>query len=390
MDILVIGCGYVGVSNAISLAYHHNVTVYDIDQNKIDLLSKGISPISDKTIITRLKEVKLIATISKESFKNKDLVLVSVPTNYIKDTNKLDTSIVEEVVSDILKVNKKAKIIIKSTVGVKFSDMLINKLNYKDIYFVPEFLREGNTINDLEYPDRIVVGRYSSGEEKGAKEILNILLKVAKNKPETIITGNSEAEAIKLFSNAYLALRISYFNELDTFAKESKLNVKDIVDGVSLDKRIGNFYNNPSFGYGGYCLPKDTKELESLYNNLPQDIISAIIKSNKTRKEFIVKDIIKNLKQGGTVGVYRLVMKKDSDNFRESSIIDIINLLKQKNINLIIYEPLLNESNFEGIKIYNDLNKFKKDSDIILANRIDDKIKDKKEKVYSRDLYQMD
>ncbi len=390
MDILVIGCGYVGVSNAISLAYHRNVTVYDIDKNKIDLLSKGISPISDKTIITRLKEVKLIATTSKESFKNKDLVLVSVPTNYIKDTNKLDTSIVEEVVSDILKVNKKAKIIIKSTVGVKFSDTLINKLNYKDIYFVPEFLREGNTINDLEYPDRIVVGRYSSSEEEGAKEILNILLEVAKNNPETIITGNSEAEAIKLFSNAYLALRISYFNELDTFAKESKLNVKDIVDGVSLDKRIGNFYNNPSFGYGGYCLPKDTKELESLYNNLPQDIISAIIKSNKTRKEFIVKDIIKNLKQGGTVGVYRLVMKKDSDNFRESSIIDIINLLKQKNINLIIYEPLLKESNFEGIKIYNDLAKFKKDSDIIVANRIDDKIKDKKEKVYSRDLYQID
>ena len=386
MKITVAGVGYVGLSLATLLSQDNEVIAYDIDNIKIDLINKRISPIKDKDIETffKTKKLNLQATSDyKLAFKDSEYIIICTPTNYDKKTNEFDTTSVENVILKILKTNPSSTVVIKSTVPVGFTDKIKEQYKINSIIFSPEFLREGKALFDNLYPSRIIVG----GETLKGIEFAKILKNASlKKNVEIKIMKTAEAEAVKLFANTYLALRIAFFNELDTFAESKNLDSKNIIDGISLDSRIGNYYNNPSFGYGGYCLPKDAKQLKANYNNIPEKLISAIINSNETRKKYISESILKH--NPSIIGIYRLTMKKDSDNFRESAILDIIKEIKKKNdiIKIIIYEPLLKINSFNGFEIVNDFNVFQEQSDIIVANRLDDKIRNQK-KVYSRDIY---
>ncbi len=383
MKITVVGMGYVGLSNAILFSLNNEVVGIEVDEKKKDLINNKISPISDSFIEKYLKEEDLNLTVKtdpKKDYKDSELVIIAVPTNYDEKKDYFDTSIVERVIKDILEVNKDMDIVIKSTIPIGFTQKARKENNTENIIFSPEFLREGKALYDSLYPSRIIIGEKSQRGEK----ILNLYKKAALNNPETFLMDSTEAEAVKLFANTYLAMRVSYFNELDSFASKYNLNTKDIINGVSSDPRIGNMYNNPSFGYGGYCLPKDTKQLLSNFKDVPNEIIKAIVDANDTRKKFVAKEILD--KKPKVVGVYRLTMKSGSDNFRKSAIFDVINFLKEENVDVIIYEPTLKEESYEGLKIVNDFSKFI-ESDIIIANRYDSNLDKVKDKVYTKDIF---
>ena len=388
MKIAVAGTGYVGLSLATLLSIKNEVYAYDIDKEKIELINKRISPIKDEYIekYFKEKELNLKATLNyEESFKDAEFIIISTPTNYDENTNYFDTSSVEDIIKKVLETNKDAIMIIKSTIPVGFTEYAKEKYKTDNIIFSPEFLREGKALYDNLYPSRIIVGEKS----ERAKIFGNLLKEVCLKQDVEIKYMNSiEAEAVKLFANTYLALRISFFNELDTYAEIKGLNTQDIIEGVCLDSRIGNFYNNPSFGYGGYCLPKDTRQLLSNYRDIPQNLIEAIVKSNQTRKEHIADMIIKKEKK--TIGIYRLTMKKDSDNFRVSAIQDIMEKLRGKGLEVIIYEPTLNEETFNGYRVINDIEKFDELSEIIIANRLDEKTKKLTKPIYTRDIFNKD
>ena len=387
MKITIAGTGYVGLSLATLLSEKNEVYAYDIMKEKTELINKRISPIKDEYIEKYFKEKQLNLTATTnyiEAFKDAEYIIISTPTNYNENTNYFDTSNVEDIIQKAIQINKNATIIIKSTVPVGFTENM--KQKYKtEIIFSPEFLREGKALYDNLYPSRIIVG---SKKETGI-EFGNLLKESAlKENIQIKYMDSTEAEAVKLFSNTYLALRIAFFNELDTYAEMKCLNTKDIIEGVCLDERIGNYYNNPSFGYGGYCLPKDTKQLLANYKDIPQNLIEAIVKSNITRKEHIADMIIKKNKK--VIGVYRLTMKKDSDNFRESAIQEIIERLRGKGLEVIIYEPTLNENTFNGYTVINDIEEFNKLSDLIAVNRQDEKVKTLTKQIYTRDIYNKD
>ena len=387
MKIAVAGTGYVGLSLATLLSKKNEVIALDIIPEKVEMINNRISPIKDEMIEKYFKEenLNLKATLDyKEAFKNVDYIIISTPTNYDEKTNFFDTSSVEDIIKKVIDMNLNTTMVIKSTIPVGFVEHIKNKYGIDNIFFSPEFLREGKALYDNLYPSRIIVGEKNERAKKFAKLLKDSSLK----KDVKILYMNStEAEAVKLFANTYLALRISFFNELDTYAEIKNLNSKNIIDGICLDPRIGDYYNNPSFGYGGYCLPKDTKQLLANYENVPQDLIRAIVNSNNTRKKYI-SDIILE-KKPKVIGIYRLTMKSGSDNFRQSAIQDIIQNIKNSNnkIKIIIYEPQLNTDNFNNCEIVNNFNKFYDDSDIVLANRIDDNINTNMDKVYTRDLY---
>ena len=390
MKIAVAGTGYVGMSLAVLLSQHNEVYALDIIKEKVDMINNRISPIKDDYIeeFFETKELNLKATLDyKEAFIDAEYIIISTPTNYDDEKNFFDTSSVEDIIEKVVSMNINTTMIIKSTIPVGFTEKMKEKYGIDNIIFSPEFLREGKALYDNLFPSRIVIGESSKRAEKFA-----FLLKEGAIKDEAdIVTkymGNTEAEAVKLFSNTYLALRVSYFNELDTYAELKGLNTKDIIDGVGLDPRIGSHYNNPSFGYGGYCLPKDTKQLLANYKDVPENLIEAIVKSNDTRKDHITNMILS--KNPNMVGIYRLTMKMDSDNFRASAIQGVIERLKSQNVNIIIYEPTLKQDEFDGCKVVNDLEVFKNKTDIILANRLEDELKDIREKVYTRDLYSRD
>jgi UDPglucose 6-dehydrogenase len=385
LNITVVGTGYVGLSNAVLFALQHKVISLDIDAKRVELINQRLSPIVDEYIEKALENpnLNLIATLdSNEAYHNADYIIVATPTNYDSETNYFDTSSIENVIDQIVPINPKATIIIKSTIPVGYTAQLKKKLSNKQIVFAPEFLREGKALYDNLYPSRIIVGEKSERGETIAQLYLNAT--VEKTAP-TLCMESTEAEAVKLFSNTYLAMRVAYFNELDTYCAKHGLNSFDIVRGVGLDPRIGQHYNNPSFGYGGYCLPKDTKQLLANYKDVPQNLIQAIIQSNKTRKKFIVKEILK--KRPNVVGVYRLAMKSGSDNFRDSAIQDIMQELKEYNIEVVVYEPTLNKKHFEQYTLQNDLSEFLNKSDVILANRMHSDLDAVNTKVYTRDLF---
>lgn len=389
MKITVVGTGYVGLSNALLLSQYNEVIALDIIKEKIDMINNKESPIQDNEIIQYLKEktLDLRATLDKvEAYKRAELVIVATPTDYNPDNDYFNTSSIEEVIKDVIKINNKAIILIKSTVPIGYTNKLKKELNTENIVFSPEFLREGKALYDNLYPSRIIIGEKS----ERAKKIAELFKQGAIKKDVPVLYVNStEAEAIKLFSNTYLALRVAYFNELDTYAEQMNLNSRDIINGVTLDPRIGTHYNNPSFGYGGYCLPKDTKQLKANYKNIPNALITAIVSANAVRKNYIIETIVK--KSPKVVGVYRLTMKTGSDNFRESSILEVMKGIEAQKIKVVIYEPTLIENYYDGYEIINDLENFKKTSDIILCNRLDTNIfDDVLEKVYTRDLYRRD
>lgn len=392
----VIGIGYVGLSNAIVLAQSNKVIAFDINKKKVDLINDKKATFADDDVQSFLlnKELSLIATSSKEeAILDADFVVISTPTNYDSKTNIFNTASVEETINDVVEINPDAWIVIKSTVGIGFTKQIVEKTGFKHVLFSPEFLREGKALNDNLNPSRIIVGVPQKTDEyiKKANEFANLLKDGANKKDiDVLIIGSTEAEAVKLFSNTYLALRVSYFNELDTFARTKHLDTKDIIKGVSLDPRIGDYYNNPSFGYGGYCLPKDTKELKSNYEDIPQNLISACIDSNNTRKEFIVNEILNLVNKNDTVGIYRLTMKTNGDDIRESSVIDVALSLKEKGINIIVFEPLVKENILFGLKIENDFDMFVNKSKLIVANRIDSKLKKVDNFIYSCDLFNRD
>lgn len=385
MNICVVGTGYVGLSNAVLFARHHNVISLDVNVRRVELINQRVSPIVDEYIEKYLtqSDLSLCATLDRDiAYKDADYIIIATPTNYDSDTNYFDTSSIESVISDILPINSKATIIIKSTIPVGYTESIKAKFKSNQIVFCPEFLREGKALFDNLYPSRIIVGEKSKRGEAIAQLYLEATVK--KDAP-TLCINATEAEAVKLFSNTYLAMRVAYFNELDTYCAKHDLNSLDIVNGVSLDPRIGQHYNNPSFGYGGYCLPKDTKQLLANYKGVPQNLIQAIIHSNQTRKQFIVKEILK--KRPSVVGIYRLTMKAGSDNFRDSAIQDIMCELREYNIEVCIYEPTLQESNFYGYPVHSELKKFLQISDVILANRMHCDLDEVREKVYTRDLF---
>lgn len=385
MNITVVGTGYVGLSNAVLFALQHKVINLDIDAKRVELINQRLSPIVDEYIEKTLRssDLNLTATLDAQyAYQDADYIIVATPTNYDSETNYFDTSSIESVIEQIIPINPKATIIIKSTIPVGYTAQLKKELNNEQIVFAPEFLREGKALYDNLYPSRIIVGEKSERGEAIAQLYLNAT--VEKTAP-TLCMKSTEAEAVKLFSNTYLAMRVAYFNELDTYCAKHTLNSYDIVRGVGLDPRIGQHYNNPSFGYGGYCLPKDTKQLLANYKDVPQNLIQAIIHSNQTRKQFIVKEILK--KRPNTVGIYRLTMKSGSDNFRDSAIQDIIRELEEYNIQIVIYEPTLKTEKFEHYPLQENFAEFLQTSDVILANRMNKDLDIVKAKVYTRDLF---
>lgn len=386
MKIVVMGMGYVGLANAILLAQSNQVIGLEIDKDKVDMINEKISPLKDDYIIDYLKnkELDFVAKTSGQAdFADADLVILALPTNYDEVAEKFDTSFLDDAIAEIKSMREDLPILIKSTIPIGYTRSKNEEYECENIIFSPEFLREGRALYDSLNPSRIIV----SDETEIGESLAALYKKESLNDPEIYLMGSCEAEAVKLFANTYLAMRVSYFNELDNFALAKGLDSKAIIEGVSADPRIGDHYNNPSFGYGGYCLPKDTKELYANYGDIPTAIMRSIIDSNEVRKDFVASDIL--AKNPETIGVYRLVMKKGSDNFRKSAIFDVINNLKKKDANIVIYEPNLEGESFEGMKLIRNFEEFKK-VDLILANRLEDELKDVEDKVYSRDLFNRD